>query len=76
MFCLGLRDLHRNLELHSFSQPIPLPLECVTVAYQKTPPEQVQQLSGYSITIDEAVRLYKPYTGDEDWCFALTGKYF
>ncbi len=73
MFCIGLRDLRRQIELHSFSQPISVPSQCVSIAYNKTHPDEIQQKLGYSVTIDEAVRLYKPYPPDQDWCFTLTG---
>eukprot|EP00794_Sanderia_malayensis_P009621 gene9621-10604_t len=73
MLCVGLRDLRRQIELYCFSQPVSVPLECVLAAYNRTNPDDIQQKLGYSVTIDEAVRLYKPYPVDQDWCFTLTG---
>lgn len=72
MVCVGLKDPQRNFLLHTFSQPIPLPTECVTIAYNRTLQNVAEQFVGYDITIDEAVKLHIPFTNEKDWCSALT----
>lgn len=75
MVCVGLKDPQRNFLLHTFSQPIPLPTECVTIAYNRTLQNVAEQFVGYDITIDEAVKLHIPFTNEKDWCSALTGMF-
>ena len=73
MFCMVVRDSSKQIQLNSFSQPISLPSACVSIAFSKTPQDDVQKKFGFSISIDEAVRLYEPYAADQDWCSKLSG---
>lgn len=74
MVCLGMKDMQDNITVHSFSQPIPLPSEVMQIIYNRTGQHvTTQQGSGYNVTIEEVVKMYHPYTSDEDWCMALTG---
>lgn len=74
MFCLGLRDLPRNLVLHGFSQPICVPYDIVATAHNRSRHDTAGDFAGYDITIDEAVKIHIPYTKEQDWCCVLGGK--
>jgi len=71
--CVGLKDINRNLILYSFSQPISLPIEIVTHAYNRTLQNGQTEFTGYDISLEEAVKLHIPYTKDQDWCLMLSG---
>ncbi|XP_065059855.1 protein PRRC1-like isoform X2 [Rhopilema esculentum] len=71
MLCLAIRDCSKQIQLQTFSQPIQIPSQCISIAYNKTSQEVAQY--GLDVDIDEAVRLYQPYANDQDWCSTLTG---
>ena len=71
MFCMALRDCPRRIELRTYSQPVSIPSACISMAYSRTSQENAS--CGFDVSVDEAVRLFKPYAGDEDWCFTLNG---
>lgn len=77
MICLGLKDIQSNVVVNSFSQPINVPLELMQIIYNRTGQQiSTDENNGYNVTIEEVVKMYHPYTNDEDWCIALTGKRF
>ena len=74
MFCLAVRDCARQIQLQTYSQPISIPAACISIAFSRTAQDNINY--GLDVSIDEAVRLYKPYAGNEDWCSTLTGEVF
>lgn len=73
MVCVALKDIQRDFVLHGFSQPIPLPTECVTYAYNRTVQNVDVEFLGYDIPIEEAVKMHIPFTKEQDWCSVLSG---
>lgn len=71
MFCIALRDCTRQLQLQAYSQPISIPPACISIAYSRTSQENMSY--GFDVSIDEAVRLFKPYSGEDDWSSVLNG---
>ena len=74
MVCVAVKDIQRDFVLHGFSQPIPLPTECVTYAYNRTLQNVDVEFLGYDIPIEEAVKMHIPFTKEQDWCSVLSGK--
>ena len=73
MFCIAMRDSSRGIQLLTYSQPISIPSPCISIAFSKTSQDVINY--GLDLTIDDAVRFYKPYAGDHDWCSILTGRF-
>ena len=71
MYCIGLKDNYKNIDLHSFSQPIPLPIGCINASYDQLIQNERGECIGYNIAINELVSRHITY--EKDWCSSLTG---
>ena len=73
MYCYGLEDVSKELVLHTFSQPIPLPLGCMTSAYQYIQYNTQGECMGYNRSVADVVSAQLHF--EKDWCLALGGMY-
>ena len=71
MFCIAVRNASKQIHLRTYSQPIFIPSECISIARSRTSQRNLKY--GFDVPINELVRLFKPCAEEEDWCFTLSG---
>ncbi|CAF3700725.1 unnamed protein product [Rotaria sordida] len=68
-----LSDPLNSIELHLFTQAIPVPIEYVYQARDRTPADYPLKWSGYMVTIGEILHSQLPFVNPEDWHEMMSG---
>ncbi|CAF3493514.1 unnamed protein product [Rotaria socialis] len=68
-----LSDPLNSIELHLFTQAIPIPIEYVYQARDRTPADYPLKWSGYMVTIGEILHSQLPFVNPEDWHEMMSG---
>ena len=68
-----LSDPLNSIELHLFTQAIPVPIEYVYQARDRTPTDYPLKWSGYMVTIGEILHSQLPFVNPEDWHEMMSG---
>lgn len=68
-----LSDPSNSIELHLFTQAIPVPIEYVYQARDRTPADYPLKWSGYPVTIGEILHSQNPLINPEDWHEMMSG---
>ncbi|CAF2845729.1 unnamed protein product [Rotaria sp. Silwood2] len=68
-----LSDPSNSIELHLFTQAIPVPIEYVYQARDRTPADYPLKWSGYMVTIGEILHSQLPWVNPEDWHEMMSG---
>ncbi|CAF4923795.1 unnamed protein product [Rotaria sp. Silwood1] len=68
-----LSDPLNSIELHLFTQAIPVPIEYVYQARDRTPADYPLKWSGYMVTIGEILHSQLPLVNPEDWHEMMSG---
>ncbi|CAF1450303.1 unnamed protein product [Adineta steineri] len=68
-----LSDPLNSIELHLFTQAIPVPIEYVYQARDRTPADYPLKWSGYMVTIGEILHSQIPFINPEDWHETMSG---
>jgi hypothetical protein len=71
--CVVLSDPLNSIELHLFSQAIPVPIEYVHQARDRTPADYPLKSSGYTVTVGEIIHSQFPSVSAEDWHGMMSG---
>ena len=71
--CVLLQDPIHNISLEVFTQATPIPLELVTSAQARTPPDYTLRWSGLAMTVGEVIERDMPGVNRSDWHVAFTG---
>ncbi|CAF1193408.1 unnamed protein product [Didymodactylos carnosus] len=62
-----LQDPLNKIELHLFTQAVPIPIEYVYQARERTPTDYPLKSSGFLVTIGEILHAQLPFINPEDW---------
>lgn len=68
-----LSDPLNSIELHLFTQAIPVPIEYVYQARDRTPVDYPLKWSGYMVTVGEILHSQNPFINPEDWHETMSG---
>ncbi|CAF0973120.1 unnamed protein product [Adineta ricciae] len=68
-----LSDPLNSIELHLFTQAIPVPIEYVYQARDRTPADYPLKWSGYMVTVGEVLHSQMPFVNPEDWHEMMSG---
>ncbi|CAF1555734.1 unnamed protein product, partial [Didymodactylos carnosus] len=68
-----LQDPLNKIELHLFTQAVPIPIEYVYQARERTPADYPLKWSGFSVTIGEILHAQLPLVNPEDWHEMIIG---
>jgi hypothetical protein len=68
-----LSDPLNSIELHLFTQAIPIPIEYVYQARDRTPADYPLKWSGYMVTVGEILHSQMPFINPEDWHEMMSG---
>lgn len=68
-----LSDPQNSIELHLFTQAIPVPIEYVYQARDRTPADYPLKWSGYMVTVGEMLHAQMPFVNPEDWHEVMSG---
>ncbi|XP_014662244.1 PREDICTED: protein PRRC1-like [Priapulus caudatus] len=71
--CLLLQDPGHSIELQTYAQAVPVPIEYVMEAQDNTPSDYALGWSGLSITIGQVIQKNIPHVDRADWQLSLTG---
>jgi hypothetical protein len=72
---IHLSDPANSIELHLFTQAIPVPIEYVYQARDRTPSDYLFKSTGYMVTIGETIHSQLPFINPDDWQEVMSGTF-